>query len=357
MKEKIAVFSIFANVFLAGGKVTVGLFSNSSAILAAGVDSLVDIFSSAISYVGIKISGRPADKKHPYGHYKFEVLSGVIITILVLATGAGIIYDAVRNFFNPEPVKLGYLAFGVMVFSVVVNEIMSRLKIYYGKKENSVSLLSDGVHSRLDVYTSVAVLAGLFLTEYWIYADSLLAFLMGVYIIKEAFSVGRDAIGSLLDVSADEEIEEKIKSIVRKQDIEINSLKTQKKGSAVTANLEIKLPNNLSVEEAAKISKNLREKLIKGIEKLEYVSIQITSHEVTTGFYKPGIGRGFGWQRKGRFRQEEEKGQGPSGFCVCEECGYREPHQRGIPCSKIECPKCGKKLKRELYAQSDEGIY
>jgi len=349
MKEKVAAISILANVILAGGKITVGVFSNSAAILAGGIDSFVDIFSSVISYVGIRISGRPADKKHPYGHYKFEVLGSVIITVIILAAGVGIIYNAYRNFFEPADIIFSYLAFGVMIFSVAVNEVMSRLKIYYGKKENSASLLSDGIHSRVDVYASLVILAGLFLTKYWIYVDSILALLIGLYIIKESFSLGKEAVDSLLDVSAGEVIEEKIKSIAKAQNIEIDSLKTQKKGSAVTANLEINLPSNLSVKEATKISNNLREKFIEAIESLEYVAIQITSHEVETGFYKPDFGRGFSWQRKGRFKSEikEATGKGPSGYCVCEKCDYKTPHQRGIPCSTLKCPTCNINLKRE----------
>lgn len=348
-KEKIAVISILANVILAGGKIIVGVFSGSAAILAEGIHSFMDIFSSVVGYVGIKISIKPEDQKHPYGHYKFEVLTGTIITIILLATGAGIIYEAYQSFLDPEKIKINYLAFGIMIFSAAVNETMARVKIHYGKKENSVSLLSDGFHSRVDVYASLAVFAGLFLTEYWIYADSLLAFLIGAYIIKKSFSLGKEAVDSLLDVSAGEKIEEKIKTIAKMQNIEISSLKTQKKGSAVTANLEIKLPSNLKVEEATKISNGLREKLIKVIENLQYVAIQITSHEVETGFYKPDFGRGFGWQRKGRFRGEVETatGEGPGGYCVCSKCGYKIPHERGIPCSTLECPKCKINLVRE----------
>ena len=161
--------------------------------------------------------------------------------------------------------------------------------------------------------------------------------------------MGKEAVDSLLDVSASEEIEEKIKTIAKTQNIEIDSLKTQKKGSAVTANLEIKLPNNLSVDKATKISNNLREKLIQEIESLRYIAIQIKSHEVETGFYKPEFGRSFGWQRKGRFRGEVETatGEGPGGYCACQKCGYKIPHARGVPCSTLECPKCKINLVRE----------
>jgi len=349
MKEKIAAISILANVILAGSKIIVGVFSGSAAILAEGIHSFMDIFSSAVGYVGIRISTKPEDKKHPYGHYKFEVLAGTIITIILLATGVGIIYEAYQKFLNPSLIKIPVLAFGVMIFSALINEIMARLKVHFGKKENSMALLSDGFHSRVDVYASLAVFAGLFLTKYWIYTDSLLAFLIGAYIIKKSFSLGKEAVDSLLDVSAGEEIEEKIKTIAKMQNIEISSLKTQKKGSAITANLEIKLPSNLKVEEATKISNSLRDNLIKAIESLRYVAIQITSHEVETGFYKPEFGRGFGWQRKGRFRGEveEARGGGPGGYCVCQKCGYKISHERGVPCSTLKCPKCKINLVRE----------
>ncbi len=348
MKEKVAVISILVNTVLAGCKITVGVFSNSAAILAEGVHSFMDILSSAIGYVGIKISQKPSDQKHPYGHYKFEVLAGTIITLILLATGVGIIYEAYQNFLDPEKIKISYLAFGVMIFSAVANEIMARIKIHFGKKENSISLLSDGIHSRVDVYISLAVLVGLFFTKYWIYFDSLLALLIGLYIIKESFLLGKEAVDCLLDVSADEEIEEKIELIAKTDNIEVSCLKTQKKGSAITANLEIKLPSNLSVEEAAKISNSLREKLIREIENLQYVAIQIISHEIETGFYKPDFGRSFDWQRRGRFKGEvrEAAGKGPSGFCICSKCGYKTSHQRRAPCSSLKCPTCNTNLKR-----------
>jgi len=358
MKEKIAVISILANIVLTGGKITVGFISNSSAVLAEGIHSFMDIFSSAISYIGIKISKKPEDKEHPYGHYKFEVLAAFFITLILFATGVGIIFKAYQKFLTPCLIKIPFLALGTMIFSALINEIMARSKIHFGKKENSGALISDGVHSRIDVFTSLAVFAGLILNKYWIYTDSVLALLIGLYIVKESFSIGKEAIDSLLDVSAPPEVEEKIKEIAKKENIEINSLKTQKKGSVITANLEIKLPSNLSIEEATKISENLREKLMREIKNLVYVAIQIKSHEMETGFYKPtsgfifrglGLGKGFGWKRKGRFKGEIEEatGQGPGGYCVCSKCGYKIPHERGVPCSTIFCPKDNTPLQRE----------
>ncbi|OGD53786.1 hypothetical protein A3J78_02565 [Candidatus Beckwithbacteria bacterium RBG_13_35_6] len=88
---------------------------------------------------------------------------------------------------------------------------------------------------------------------------------------------------------------------------------------------------------------------MKGIENLQYVAIQIKSHEVSTGFYKPTFGKGFGWQRKGKFKGEIEKasGSGPGGDCACPECGYKIIHQRGMPCSGLQCPNCKINLERK----------
>jgi cation diffusion facilitator family transporter len=317
--------------------------------LADGIHSFMDIFSSAIGYLGIKASKKPADEKHPYGHFKFEVLSGVIITLILFITGAVIIYESYIKILSPVEIKFGYLGFAVMIFSAVVNEIMARIKTYFGEKENSITLISDGFHSRVDVYTSLAVFAGLFLTKYWIFADSVLAFLIGLYIIKESFSLGKEAVDSLLDVSAGSEIEEKIKSIVKERGIEIDSLKTQKKGFTITANLEINMPSDLKIEEATKISESLREELIKEIENVSYVAIQIKSHNVETGFYSPAFGKGVGWQRRGKFKEEFEKaeGKGPGGNCICPKCGYKIPHREGVPCSTLQCPNCKNNLERK----------
>ena len=102
MKEKIAGLSVIVNLFLAIGKVVIGLAIKSSAILAEGVHSGMDVFSSLISLFGIKVSQKPKDKEHPYGHYKFEVLSGLIITTLLFVAGIWTIYQAIQSFMNPN---------------------------------------------------------------------------------------------------------------------------------------------------------------------------------------------------------------------------------------------------------------
>jgi cation diffusion facilitator family transporter len=346
MEKKISLIGLFVNLVLGIAKIAIGIFAKSSSILADGLHSGVDVISSGISFAGIRASKKPVDKEHPYGHYKAEVIGGLFITVILFFTALFIIYGAVVSFSSPSVPIVSFISAGVMLLSAVVNEAMARIKIRYGKKYDSLSLISDGTHSRVDVYTSVAVLAGLFLSGYFIYADSLLALLIGIYILFQSFVLGKKATDSLLDVSAGEEVEQKIRDIAKEHNMHVSSMRTQKRGSMKTANLEVEVPSKLSVEEATRITSNLREELMKGIENLEYVAVQIKSHDVSTSYFKPsfGLGSGFGWQGKGRMHGDM---LGPGGYCICPKCGYKVKHESGVPCSSLKCPKCGTKMTRE----------
>lgn len=351
MKKKVSIYSILANTMLAIGKTLIGTFFKSATIFADGIHSTVDVLSSAIGYIGIKMSEKPSDKKHPYGHYKFEVIGGLVITTILFVTGIGILYKSYLLLIGPEQKAiLGTVAIITMLISTIINGIMAKINIKYGKNENSISLISDGIHFRADAYASIIILVGLLFSKYWIHLDALLAGIIGLYIIWESISVSKEAIDSLMDTSAGEEIENKIREITtNKNKIKLNDLKTQKRGSAITANLIIELPGNLIVEEAAKISEKLRRELMEKINNLKYIVIQINKQDILTNFYKPMFSKGFGWRGKRIFQNKIEKadGKGPKGYCICPKCGYKIEHKRGVPCPTLTCSKCKTKLERK----------
>ena len=354
MRETISIIGFVTNIILAALKIGAGIISKSAAVLAEGFHSGMDIVSSAISYIGIKVAKKPVDEEHPYGHYKSEVIAGFVITIILLLTALGIIYESVTGFFLVKELAITNITLGIIIFSAVINEIMVRLKIHYGKKEESMALIADAQHSRVDVFVSVGVLIGLFLINYWVHIDSLIALLIGVYILKESFSLGKKTTDSLLEVSAGKEVENKIKEVVKQEGITFSSLKTNKLGPIIFAELRIKLPSRYSVEEASIITKNLEERLTATIPSLKYIVIQIESHEqIRQELYKGVFGQRFGWQRKGR------KGGfalGPGGECVCPKCGYKAPHQRGVPCYQQKCPKCGSMMTRSSEKERTRGF-
>lgn len=160
METRIAAIGLLANIALAAGKIAAGLLSRSSAVLAEGLHSGMDVISSGISLVGVRASREPVDEGHPYGHYKAEVIAGLFITMIPFMTAVWIIFEATISLTSPRTPVVGIVSVGVMAISAVINKAMARLKIMYGRKHDSLSLLSDGVHSRVDVFTSLAVLGG-----------------------------------------------------------------------------------------------------------------------------------------------------------------------------------------------------
>ncbi|MFO7710906.1 MAG: cation diffusion facilitator family transporter [Candidatus Woesearchaeota archaeon] len=334
-KLQVSIAGIGANLFLFLIKIVVGVISGSYGILADAVNSGSDIFASFMNYMGIRLSNKPSDEKHPYGHYKYEVLFGLFVTLIIFGSALYIIYKAILGIITPEALEFSILGIIVMLISAATNEIMSRLKITTGKRENSLSLVADGVHSRIDVLTSAGVLVGLLLSNVWIYADAIVALLVGIYILKEAYELAREATENLVDVAADKEQVDKVREVLKNEGLKSTELKTQKRGSKFTANLTISLPKDMTVDKATKQMNYLRQKLIDQVPELTYVTISMEDTETQTSYYRGPFGRGYGWQTKN------------TEYCVCPKCGHKVKHDRGVPCKTKKCPHCDEYMVRE----------
>jgi len=347
-KESVTTLSVIANIFLTLAKFIVGLISMSSAVLAEAIHSGMDIVTSGISYIGIRASKKPSDKEHPYGHHQSETIAGFIITVILFLSSVYIIYEALIDFYAAKAIIVSYLTLAVMGASAAVNLVMSELKMRCGKKYESMALIADANHSRMDVMTSLGVFAGLVISGYWIYTDSVVAILIGAYIMWGSLKLGRRTTDILLNMSAGEEFEERIKETIKEYKIELDGLKTQKLGSEVFAEIKVKLEPELRVEDVEKTTKELESALLKRIPSLKYVVIQVGSKEtgVRQSVYK-GSFRRMRWGGKGRFRSEGGIAMGPGGECVCPRCGYKISHKGGRPCVREECPKCGSRMVRK----------
>lgn len=274
-KETVSIISILSTLVLGLLKMGLGLSAKSSALIAEGLHSGIDVFSSGVTLVGIKIAKRKPTKKHPYGWGRAEVLAGLAVTILLGLTGVQIIREAVANISVGEHgAEIGFLPLLVMVISVVVSEALARLKIKVGTCEESLALIADGKHSRVDVLSSTAVLFGLLLTRHFPAVDSITALLVGFYVLYEAILLGKEVGENLLDI-ADLEVEEEIRKIVREQQVDLITLKTRKIGALTSAELELTLPTEVKISRADDIISELQETLIKRISRLEYVIVQI----------------------------------------------------------------------------------
>ena len=222
-KTRVALLSVASNSLLVVFKVVVGLFIGSVAVLSEAIHSGVDLVAALIAFLAVRASGREADERHPYGHGKFENVSGTIEAVLIFGAAAWIIYEAVRKLIDPQPVDMPGWGVLVMLVSALTNVFVSRRLFRVGKETDSVALRADGWHLRTDVYTSVGVMMALLVIWivdaarpefdlYWL--DPVIAILVAVLILKAAWDLTRESARDLLDVSLPEKDVDWIKDFV-----------------------------------------------------------------------------------------------------------------------------------------------
>jgi cation diffusion facilitator family transporter len=295
-QQTVSILAILVNLLLTTGKIILGLAFNLTALIAEGIHSGLDIISSIVAFWGIKSAKKPIDKEHPYGHYRAESLAGFVVVIILAISAIWILYEGIIRFIHPETSVLSIWAIILMGVSAVINEIMARLKFYVGVKFSSPALIADGEHSRADVISSIGVLVGIVLIKIWTGADALVAILIGLYILWEAWQIGRQITDSLLDV-ADPQVEEKIKNLAKEKNIEISELKSRKMGPVTMVDLKIKLDPKLKIAQAASLTDDLQNVLLSKIDKLKSVNITVESHEFQRGMLKTTIGGQLKYQK------------------------------------------------------------
>jgi len=336
--ESVSLISTLVNLVLTALKLAAGIFTNSVALIAEAIHSGLDIISSFITYLGIRTAKKPVDEKHPYGSYQAENLAGVMVVILLIISAGWILYEGIARFFSSENAEFSIWAIILMAVTALVNEVMARLKFYYGNKFNSLALIADGEHSRADVIASVGVLIGLFLIRYYALADGIIAILIGLYILYESYGLGKEITDSLLDVR-NEKLEQKISKISKENNISVSEIKSRKVGQVSFAEIKIKLDPNLTVKEADLLAKKLENELIDKIPDLKQVVVAVESHDFVQSTTVPKYGK--------RLSLRKNLGLGPGGECICPKCGTKVTHEKGIPCKEQKCPKCGFLMTRD----------
>ncbi len=222
-KRSAAISSVIAAVGLTVFKLIVGLTTGSLGILAEAAHSGLDLMAAVMTFLAVRISGKPADRNHLYGHGKVENLSALFETLLLLITCFWIIYEAThRLLYHSADLKVNYWSFTVMITSILVDVSRSRILYRAARKYNSQALEADALHFSTDIWSSGVVILGLFLVKLseWVpsltflrQADSLAAIMVGLIVVYISIKLGIRTIQALLDV-APSGIEEKIISAV-----------------------------------------------------------------------------------------------------------------------------------------------
>mgnify|MGYP001339332189 CR=1 FL=1 len=271
-KSKAAFISILSNSVLIVLKLAVGLFTGSVSIISEAIHSFSDLLASVLAFVSIKFSSEPADTEHPFGHGKFEDLSGFFEGLLIVGAAFYIVNEAVSKLFKTADFHLETTAgIAVMLFSVVVNIIVSRYLFKVGQKTDSITLIADAQHLRTDIYTSAGILLALIIIKITglVIIDPIIAIIVAALILKTGVILCFEAIKNLLDTSLPNSdriiINELLKTYIPNDLVEIQTIKTRKAGAQKIIKLTLTVPENMTIKEGHDLCDKIEEDLEKNL--------------------------------------------------------------------------------------------
>lgn len=205
------ILGIICNLFLFASKFIVGMMSNSIAILSDAFNNLTDMGSSVISIISAKLSNRPPDKDHPFGHGRFEYLASLTIGIIILVVGYKLCETSVQKFFEPEELDISYWSIGILVLSIAIKFWMYSYNKYIGKKINSGVNEATASDSINDVIATTGVLAATIAQQFTsLPIDSAAGTLIGLMIMYSGYGIVKEIINVLLGQAPDEKLVQQI---------------------------------------------------------------------------------------------------------------------------------------------------
>lgn len=257
---KVTLIGSVANAVLIVLKFLAGILGRSSAMVADAVHSLSDLISDVIVLVFVKISGKPTDKTHDYGHGKYETLATLIIGLILLgagiALGVGGVEKVIASLRGEVLERPGMLALIIAVVSIVVKEWLYRYTVSWGEKLNSKAVTANAWHHRSDAISSAGTLAGIagamFLGEKMRILDPVAAILVSIFIIKSGYDIMKPCIEELLEASLPESQEDRILEIVKSIDgiNSVHKLRTRRIGNNIAIDLHAQMNGNQTLRSA-----------------------------------------------------------------------------------------------------------
>lgn len=268
---KVTIVGSFVNFLLLIFKFVSGIVGHSAAMIADAVHSLSDFVTDILVLVFVKISSKPADKDHRYGHGKFETLATAIIGAVLMAVGIGIFYQGATSIYAvyngqvlPSP---GYIALIAAAVSIVSKEAVYWYTVIKGKKLNSQAVVANAWHHRSDAFSSMGTLLGIggaiLGGEKWAVLDPIAAVVVSIFIVKVAISILNGSLQELLEHALPKTVQEEIKQLILSVDgvSEPHHLRTRRVGSNYAIEVHIRMDGNLSLNEAHHITSLVEKKL------------------------------------------------------------------------------------------------
>ena len=271
-KNRVALLSVFAAVFLTGFKLLVGFLTGSLGILSEALHSALDLVAAVITYVSVRISDKPADREHHFGHGKIENFSAFIETILLVVTSAWIIYEAISRLISGNThIEVNVWSYVVVISSIVIDFSRSRALKRVAVKYNSQALEADALHFSTDIWSSSVVLFGLICANFGYYfADSIAALGVAIIVLYVSYKLGRKAMDVLLDKAPEGTIElVKERLLAHPEILHFHSIKTRTAGADTFIRFNIHLEPNLSLSQAHEICDKIEREIMELIPRSE----------------------------------------------------------------------------------------
>lgn len=287
-KVKTARLSIYSNSLLIIMNTVVGILSGSVSIISEAVHTVIDLLAAVMAYFSVKISDKPADDEHPFGHGKFENISGVVEALLIFVASGWIIYHALNRLIDGEQaigdqgLTLGFI---VMMASALVNLFVSRKLYKVAEETDSIALKADALHLSTHVYTSAGVGISLLVIYFtgWHFLDPIAAIVVASYILKEAIEILIEAFKPLADMALPKE-EIKIIDLAITSNLgnalDYHDLRTRKTGSHREVDFHLEVPAKMTVEDAHDLCDFIESKL-----HIELPNLKVNIHVEPEGYH------------------------------------------------------------------------
>lgn len=251
------IVGILSNLLLFLIKLSVGLITSSIAIMADAFNNLSDAGSSIITIVGFKLSDKPADAEHPFGHGRMEYISALIVSFMVMLVGFEFVKSSVERIFNPIKIEFETIPFVLLLISILIKLWLSHFNKFIGNKIDSSALKAASTDALGDVFTSSSVAISFLVSKFTSFPiDGYLGTLVALFILYSGFSLTKETLNPLLGEAPDPELVQKIKDMVLSYDkiTGVHDLIIHNYGPCrCMASIHAEVPSNISIMEIHEI--------------------------------------------------------------------------------------------------------
>ncbi len=285
--KKVAWISVISNILLTVGKLVVGWFGNSDAVFADGIHSAADVFASIIVLLVIKLANKPADKEHPYGHGKAEIIVSGIVGIVLFIVSLYVVYEAVTGFFHPIATP-NILAMWIAVISYGAKEFLYRYSLKISKEQNSKAIEAIAYDHKADIVASIAAAIGVILSilgDKWnigflLYGDKVASMVVAYLIFKIAKEMLQEAFDILLERNVDSDILLDYRAIISSfpEVKRIDRIRAREHGHYVLVDLRISIDHYKTIKEGHDLSREIKQMLMKKYDNIEEVLIHLNPY-------------------------------------------------------------------------------